>query len=551
MPGTYNIKLNVGFYTTCIGLGINPDDTTVDNINVDEYNGFSLTNFWRSSENIKVNNRSNGNNSLAYWAVSQGAPLDNMHFTGDVKFSKDGYSSGGFMGNSQVDGTCYNGSQQQWISMGSNFSNWNDSRWNQVALGCNGNIQGNPQDSAKLGEANLIIDNIPQACNKPYLVYTNNAYQIIVPKVKTSVKGYTKNLDYNIINDFYVANATTDNATTINNALSIGKSILLTPGIYKLDKSLIITTSNTVVLGIGMATLTPIQGTDAIVVNDGVYGVRLCSFLVDAGVVYNQNSVLVRIGITSSTDNGSVTNPTFLHNVFVRVGGHYDSKTNTNPATVETMMEINQNYVFITNSWLWRADHDDDNHTGGLGINSAVCNHGLIVNGSNVTCYGLAVEHTLKTMIQWNGNFGRIYFLQSELPYEVSSPWSDTTLIPAEDCVSLELGPLVTDFIGEGIGVYCYFSKNTVNVQAGIKIKNRGNNIVFRNAFTVFLSGLGSIENVISIVNPDGTIDFIGNSVNNKFQDKARYAQFNSVVNNNSNYMLQNVYSRYKKYKVL
>jgi hypothetical protein len=42
----------------------------------------------------------------------------------------------------------------------------------------------------------------------------------------------------------------------------------------------------------------------------------------------------------------------------------------------------------------------------------------LIVNGDNVTIYGLFNEHFQEYQTLWNGNDGRVYFYQSELPYD-------------------------------------------------------------------------------------------------------------------------------------
>ena len=44
------------------------------------------------------------------------------------------------------------------------------------------------------------------------------------------------------------------------------------------------------------------------------------------------------------------------------------------------------------NLWLWRADHD----VNGLVSDSANrCDHALVVDGDDVTMYGLAAEHVL------------------------------------------------------------------------------------------------------------------------------------------------------------
>ncbi len=45
----------------------------------------------------------------------------------------------------------------------------------------------------------------------------------------------------------------------------------------------------------------------------------------------------------------------------------------------------------------------------------------MIVNGNNVTFYGLFVEHCQEYQTLWNGNGGRVYFYQSEMPYDPPS----------------------------------------------------------------------------------------------------------------------------------
>ena len=39
-----------------------------------------------------------------------------------------------------------------------------------------------------------------------------------------------------------------------------------------------------------------------------------------------------------------------------------------------------------------------------------------MVNGSNVTFYGLFVEHYQQYQVIWNGSGGRTYFFQNEIP---------------------------------------------------------------------------------------------------------------------------------------
>ena len=64
--------------------------------------------------------------------------------------------------------------------------------------------------------------------------------------------------------------------------------------------------------------------------------------------------------------------------------------------------------------WLWRADHG-----AGAAWATNPTKNGLVVNGENVTIYGLFNEHHEEYQTLWNGNGGRVYFYQSELPYDV------------------------------------------------------------------------------------------------------------------------------------
>jgi hypothetical protein len=83
-------------------------------------------------------------------------------------------------------------------------------------------------------------------------------------------------------------------------------------------------------------------------------------------------------------------------------------------------VQVNSGNVIGDDLWLWRADH-----TYGVGWTSNTAQNGLVVNGTNVTMYGLAVEHYQQYSVLWNGNGGRTYFFQNELPYDVpnQSSW--------------------------------------------------------------------------------------------------------------------------------
>lgn len=71
------------------------------------------------------------------------------------------------------------------------------------------------------------------------------------------------------------------------------------------------------------------------------------------------------------------------------------------------MLQVNSGNVIIDGVWLWRADHDVG---GGVANRRNPTETGLQVNGNNVIGYGLASEHTLGNLLEWNGENGRVYF---------------------------------------------------------------------------------------------------------------------------------------------
>ena len=68
-PGTYNVDVNIGFYTTLMGMGKSPKDTNIENVicqNGDfDYTGGALDNFWRSAENFMSTPSLTWNNDAA------------------------------------------------------------------------------------------------------------------------------------------------------------------------------------------------------------------------------------------------------------------------------------------------------------------------------------------------------------------------------------------------------------------------------------------------------------------------------------------------------
>jgi len=57
----------------------------------------------------------------------------------------------------------------------------------------------------------------------------------------------------------------------------------------------------------------------------------------------------------------------------------------------------------------------------GVGWTDNTAANGLIVNGNNVSAYGLAVEHYQSYEVIWNGQGGKVVFFQNENPYDPPS----------------------------------------------------------------------------------------------------------------------------------
>ena len=71
------------------------------------------------------------------------------------------------------------------------------------------------------------------------------------------------------------------------------------------------------------------------------------------------------------------------------------------------MIQVNSGNVVIDDVWLWRADHSV---TGSVMNYKNPSSTGLQVNGDHVTAYGVACEHTIGNLLEWNGEFGENYF---------------------------------------------------------------------------------------------------------------------------------------------
>jgi hypothetical protein len=492
-PGSYDVDVKVGYYTQVLGLGRSPEDTTISGggVNADArwFDGNATQNFWRSVENL-TDKPSGG---TVKWAVSQASPMRRVHIAGSMVLDDGGWSSGGFLADSKVDGQVNSGSQQQWLSRNDEWEGWEGSNWNMVFVGT-------PQAPAESfpDPPNTNIGKTPVIAEKPYL-YVDSAgtYQVFVPAVRENTSGTTWSGDDTAgkslpISQFYVAKPD-DSVATLNSALSSGKNLLFTPGVYHLNDTLKVTRPGTVVLGLGLATLQADDGVTAMSVAD-VDGVRIGGILFEAGA--ENSPVLLQVGPRGAKADHS-DNPTVLSDVFARIGGAGVGKA-------EVSVSINSNDVIGDDLWLWRADHGD-----GVGWDSNTAATGLVVNGADVTMYGLAAEHYQEYSVLWNGNGGRTYFLQNELPYD--PPGQDSWMNgETRGYAAYKVANSVTSHQGWGLGVYCNFDVDpSVTADHGFEVPS-GAGVKLHNLVTVSLGGQGTISH---IVNSEGGSADAGNNV--------------------------------------
>jgi hypothetical protein len=479
-PGTYNVDANVGFYTQVAGLGLTPDAVTINgavHAEADWFQGNATQNFWRSAENLSVT----PNGGSDRWAVSQAAPYRRMHVRGNLQLDDGGWSSGGFISDTKVDGQVRSGSQQQFLTRNSQMGSWSGSNWNMVFVG----DQGAPANSFP-SPPYTTVGSTPVVREKPFLyVDTNGNYQVFVPALRTNSSGITwangSPAGESLPISMFSVVRPGDTAASMNAALAQGKNLLITPGVYHLNQTLNVTRANTVVLGLGLATLIPDGGITAMTTAD-VDGLKIAGVLFDAGSTNSQ--VLAEIGPSGSSASHAA-NPTTLSDVYFRVGGAGVGK-----ATVS--LRINSNDVIGDHSWIWRADHGS-----GVGWTSNTAANGLIVNGDNVTFYGLFVEHYQQYQTIWNGDGGRTYFYQNEMPYD---PPNQAAYMNGgtQGWAAYKVADSVTTHEAWGLGSYCFFNTNpsVVNARAfEVPVKS---GVRFHDMVTVSLGGTGTISHVIN-----------------------------------------------------
>ncbi len=520
LPGVYGtetepLQIKVGYYTEVAGLGESPSDVTI-NGKIEVYNRclgdggttncLALNNFWRTLSNLTLDINAAGQDgcrsSANFWAVSQAVSMRRVDVTGGTLSLMDyctagpQFASGGFIADSRA-ATVINGSQQQWLTRDSTIGTWSNGVWNQVFSG----VEGAPDESGFPTPPYTTVATTPLSREKPYLFVDGDGdYQVRVPAAQTDSSGVTWDAATTAgrtlpISRFFVATPS-DSVREINRQLARGKHLLLTPGVYDVDRSIAVRRADTVVLGLGHATLTAVDGAVPLTVAD-VPGVVIAGVTVDAGT--EESPVLLRVGRREGRHGDerggnrpqpTSPNPTTLSDVYFRVGGPHIGRA-------DLALEINSDDVLIDHTWVWRADHGVEGFAGDTErwfTNTG--RNGVVVNGDDVTATGLFVEHFQEYNTIWNGERGRVILYQNELPYDppTQDEWS-------HDGVDGWAGYKVADHVRthdlSGAGVYVFNQNNPgIRTANGFEVPQVPG-VRLRHIMTVNL-GAGTIEHVVN-----------------------------------------------------
>ncbi|KAH8043523.1 hypothetical protein JL722_15160 [Aureococcus anophagefferens] len=194
----------------------------------------ALNTFWRGAENFRMApTRAWWNGAAgALWAASQASPLRRVDVDADLLLFQyeRGYAAGyaaAAVADSVIRGAVRSGSQQH---------------------------AGRTSPRA--------APTAPAAAEKPYVRWAaDTAYELVVPARRSDAAGPSwVNGDDGAatvvgFDRVYVADASEDDAASLNAKLAAGLSLVLSPGIYDLDAPLVVATPDQCVLGLGLATL--------------------------------------------------------------------------------------------------------------------------------------------------------------------------------------------------------------------------------------------------------------------------------------------------------
>ncbi len=519
MPGAYGsatdpLNFQVGYYEEVAGLGASPNDVSV-NGTIDSYNQcFSdgctaLVNFWRSVSNLTINVAGKGGCQFGeFWATSQAAPMRRVHVNGFATLmdycTGPSFASGGFIADSQFSGsTVVNGSQQQYLVRNSDLDGWSNGVWNQVFAG----VLGAPAQAFP-SPPYTTLDTNPASRERPFLYVDSHLhYSVYVPDAQFDSSGTTwaagQTPGHSLpIESFFIAKPS-DSIQSINNALSRGKNLIFTPGVYDVDRTIKVKRADTVVLGLGMATLTAENGVVPMTVDD-VRGVEIAGLIFDAGP--RTSPALLVFGDPFSWNgydghdrqdhhgSSDANDPGALHDVFFRIGGPHVGKA-------VTSLVVGRDNTILDDIWAWRADHGN-----GVGWTSNTADTGVVVTGDNVVATGLFSEHYQKYDVFWAGENGKTIMFQNEMPYDPpnQAAWQHNGVL---GWAAYKVADWVKTHEGWGLGSYCFFNVNpTIHATRAFEVPVRPG-VKLHDILSLSISNNGTIDHVVNNFGPPTPAD--------------------------------------------
>jgi hypothetical protein len=449
----------------------------------------ALDNFFRAITNFTIIPPTGKTN---YFRTSQACPVRDIIVQGDFAMAEreggcggdpslGGYSSGGFVSNTQVNGKFDLATQQQFYVEKTSFGSTSGGAWNIEFNGCKTSLKTSSCPSTPMFTVNATVQGVSRSPPRLFYDVTTDSYQINLPIEHVDANGIQSHEIDTSITNIHIADQF-DSADDISSYISSGKSIIFPPGVFLYKSAIVVNRENAVIVGSGFSTVRAINGNRCIVVDAG--NVFITGLILESGGTKTSPCLL------HVEANGDSDKPVWLSDIFCRVGGREKI------SSCKTMVIVDRDNTQLNHMWLWRADHFSDGEREGGGFAVSMVDHALIINGKNVTARAIFAEHTLKELVVWNGENGLLQFLQSELAYEAAQGWDHPAL--------LVLG---TNFKGESIGVYSFFASkwslnNAPSVTCAIRVRDDvKNTCLIESACTVFLNkdtGDGEIKHVIN-----------------------------------------------------
>jgi len=557
----------------CFDSTLYKDGLFVPTTRAENRDCLALNSFWRSLSNLSVkiigqpNEDDDCRKTAMFWAISQASSMRRVHISGGTLSLMDycthpAYASGGYIGDTLVTGggKVISGSQQQFFTRNSEITGnggggggggWDGAVWNQFFLG----VVGAPDDSSYPDPPYTTIETNPLSREKPFLFLMRNNddgdgdgdgdekyWWIRVPSARRNTRGisWRKNggglgADYGgrsePLSSFFVAYPNRQHSNNvvdeINMALRNGMNLLLTPGVYDIPESIVVNNPGTVVLGLGLATLTSSNGSIPLVLAD-VPGIIVAGITIDAGEIYSP--VLLQVGEeqppippeeqqqASSSNNNNNRNrngsggggggdddddPITLSDVYFRLGGPHVGRAGV-------CLQVNSDNVLVDHTWIWRADHGVENFDPRDGFDgdnqrwkTNTGQNGIVVNGNDVTVTGLFVEHFQEHNVVWNGEGGRVFFFQSELAYDPQSQQDWMSSDGKMGWAAYKVNGSVQTHELWGAGAYSYNRNNpSIVTESGFDLPRNAPGVEAHRLYTRNLSGPGTIRHIINDQGP-------------------------------------------------